>query len=309
MKDRHTHISTERMQALLDGELSVQEAASVRLELDRCPRCRAEFEGWEVLFHDLEELPVLVPSLGFQDRVLSELPVPGHHRLLAGFFGRRDAREHATSGELQEHLDGRLAARESTRLEEHLDRCAACRAEMEALHNVVTALEKLPVLAPSPDFRETVMARLSIQRMAEVAMAPTTRRERLAAWVRGRIPSSSRGWAAALGAGTAPAVVLALAVQAIFSHELVTLGNLLSFLTFKLSGLVNVVSEALAGLVADHALLGQAWSVVQTVAASPALTAGTVAAVSGSCLAAIWVLYRNLVFPSGKEGGYAQASR
>ena len=34
MTDRHTHISTERMQALLDGELSVQEAASVRLELE-----------------------------------------------------------------------------------------------------------------------------------------------------------------------------------------------------------------------------------------------------------------------------------
>ena len=123
------------------------------------------------------------------------------------------------------------------------------------------------------------------------------------------MPASGRGWAAALGMGTAPAVVVALAVQAVFSHELVTLGNLLSFLTFKLSGILDGVSGMLAGLVAENALLGQVWAVAQTVGASPALTAATAAALSGTCLGAVWILYRNFVFPSGKEGRYAQASR
>jgi anti-sigma factor RsiW len=309
VKDRHTHISTERMQALLDGDLSAREASFVRGELDRCPRCHAEFEAWEALFQDLGDLPVLTPSVEFRERVMAELPARSHQRLLAGLFGRRDAREHASPEELQEHLDGRLAARASARLEEHLSRCATCRTEVEGLHSVVTSLEALPVLEPSPGFSEAVMASLSIQRMAEAAMAPTTRRERALAWVRSHMPASGRGWAAALGMGTAPAVVVALAVQAVFSHELVTLGNLLSFLTFKLSGILDGVSGMLAGLVAENALLGQVWAVAQTVGASPALTAATAAALSGTCLGAVWILYRNFVFPSGKEGRYAQASR
>lgn len=308
MKDTHIHIDAERMQALLDGDLPVEEARVLRADLEGCPRCLAEFEGWETLFQDLGELPVLAPSPAFRERVLEELPASGRQRLLAGLFGRRDAREHASSQELQEHLDGRLAARASARLEEHLSHCTPCRAEMDGLHQVVTALDDLPVLAPSPGFSEAVLASVRIQQMAQVAMAPTTRRARLANWVRARIPSSSRGWAAALGVGTAPAVTLALILQAVFSHDLVTVGSLFSFLGFKLSGMVDGVAGVLGRLVADNTLLGQGWSVVQAVSASPALAAGAAVAVSGTCLAAAWILYRHLVFPTGEEGRYAQAS-
>ena len=101
----------------------------------------AEFEGWQTLFGELGELELHAPSVGFEARVLESLPAPRRQRLLAGLFGRRDAKAHATSEELQEHLDGRLAARASTRLEEHLGRCASCRTEMDALHQVGSPMD------------------------------------------------------------------------------------------------------------------------------------------------------------------------
>ena len=309
MNRSHTHLAPERIQALLDGDLPAREAHALRAEAEGCPRCRAELEAWEVLFHDLGSLPVLAPSGAFRERVLEQLPSPRRQRVLAGLFGRRDARAHATETELQEHLDGRLAARESARLEEHLDRCAACRREMDALHAVTTELEALPVLAPSAGFGEAVMARLRIQQMAQVALSPTTRRERLAAWVRARKPSSGQGWAAVLGAGTAPAVTLALVLQAVFSHEAVTLGNLFSFFRFKLSAAMDAAGGMAAQWTSDYAFASGVWEVAQAVAASPTLAAATVAWASGACMAAAWILYRNLVLPGGEEGVYAQARR
>ncbi|HSG46431.1 MAG TPA: zf-HC2 domain-containing protein [Longimicrobiales bacterium] len=308
MTDRHTHLTPERIQALLDGDIPALEARALRAEVDGCPRCRAEVEAWEVLFQDLGEIPLLEPSPAFRERVLEQLPTPRRQRVLATLFGRRDAREHATVPELQEHLDGRLAARDATRLEEHLGRCAACRTEMEGLHAVVAGLESLPRLLPSPDFGEAVMARFRVQQMAAAALAPTTRRERFLAWAKARVPSSSRGWAAALGAGTAPAVTLALALQAVFSYDLVTFSNLISFLRFKLSGLTEGVGAALARTAADHAVLAQGWEVIQILAGSPTLVAAAAVALSGTSLGAAWVLYRNLVLPQGEEGRYAQAS-
>lgn len=309
MKTSHIHLAPERIQALLDGDLPAREARALRAEAESCPRCRAEIEAWEVLFQDLGSLPVLAPSGAFRERVMEHLPAQRRQRVLAGLFGRRDARSHATGEELQEHLDGRLAARESVRLEEHLDRCGACRREMDALHAVATELEALPVLAPAPGFGEAVMARLRVQQMARVALSPTTRRERVAAWVRARIPSSGRGWAAVAGVGTAPAVTLALVVQAVFSHEAVTLANLFAFFRFKLSAAADTVGGLLAQWTADYAAVARIWDVAQTVASSPALAAATVAWVSVMCMGAVWVLYRNLVLPGGEEGAYAQARR
>ena len=153
------------------------------------------------------------------------------------------------------------------------------------------------------------MAGFRVRQMAAMAMAPTSRRERMAAWVRARVPSSSKGWAAVMGAGTAPVVTLALALQAVFSHELVTFGNLLSFLALKLGGVTAPLRHFLEGLAAQHAWIGSAVEVAAQVTGSAPLFAGTAVAVLGTCLAASWILYRNLVLPLGEEGRYAQASR
>lgn len=308
MKDRHTHLDAERMQALLDGDLPDREAAAVHAEIAECTRCRAEFEGWQTLFGELGDLELHAPSADFEARVLENLPAPRRQRLLAGIFGRSDDRAHATSEELQEHLDGRMAARASARLEEHLGQCAPCRTEMDGLHQVVTRLDGLTAFEPSPGFGEAVMARLRIQQMAQVALAPTSRRDRIVAWLRARMPSTGRSWGAVLGLGTVPAVTAALALQAVFSHDLVTLRNLVSFVGFKLSGVVDALAGAVEGVVADSTLLSRFWDVVQAIGASPTMTAGTVALAFGSCLAALWVLYRNFIVPNGEER-YAQVSR
>lgn len=305
MKSTHNHIDAERMQALLDGELSPREARTLRAELDGCPRCRAEFEGWQLLFDELEELPALAPSAHFGDRVLESLPVPERRPVLTRLFGRRSAQGHASSTELQEHLDGRLAARSAARLEEHLAGCARCRSEMDGLHRVVRELDALPTVAPSPDFGEAVMAAVRVQLMTEMVMAPTSRWERALRWLRSRVPSSGPGWAAVLGVGTAPAVVLALVVQAVFSHELVTVGNLAAFLGFKLAGLWDATLALMPRALIDNPVLSALGTGAAWLSASPALMAAAAVAVSGTVLGATWILYRNLLLPGMEDGAHA----
>lgn len=308
MNESHRHLSAEAMQALLDGDLPAREARQLRVEIDACPRCSAEFEGWQTLFDDLGDLGELQPSVHFQDRVLSRVEAPKRRPALAGLLGRRNERVHATGEELLEHLDGRLAARDSTRIEAHLEECTACRAEMEGYHSVVSRLEGLDRLAPSPGFGEAVMASLRIQQMAAVAMAPTTRSGRLMAWVRGHLPSSSRGWAVALGVGTAPAVIAALVIHTVFSFEQVTLGSLFSFLGFKLSSLTRGMTAWLQGWAGSSPLVSPGLETLQALGGSPALLAGTAVLCSATVFGAAWVLYRNLIVPSREEGRYAQVS-
>jgi len=308
VSERHIHLSAESMQALLDGELPRREAASLRAEIASCPRCSSEFEAWEMLFDDLGELPLLAPSEHFQDAVLDRLPTAEQRPALAGLFGRRDAGAHATADELLEHLDGRLAARSARRLDEHLAACGSCRSEMEDFHQVVTRLEGLEPLAPSPGFGEAVLARLRIEQMAAVAMAPTTRWGHVVAWARAHKPSTSRGWAAALGMGTAPAVVAALVIHTVFSFEQVTLGSLLSFVGFKLSGWWSTGLAWLEGWAGSVPGLARGLDVLQILGTSPTLMAAIAALSSATVLGAAWILYRNLIVPSGEEGRYAQVS-
>ncbi|MBU1226075.1 MAG: zf-HC2 domain-containing protein, partial [Actinobacteria bacterium] len=47
-------------------------------------------------------------------------------------------------------LDGELTPEEIGAVSEHLDMCAACRAELEATAAARTALRSLPVLDPPP---------------------------------------------------------------------------------------------------------------------------------------------------------------
>lgn len=308
MSGRHIHLSAESMQALLDGELPRREATMLRAEIASCARCTSEFEAWEMLFDDLGELPLMAPSDHFRDAVLDRLPAEQERPALAGLFGRRDARGHATSTEILEHLDGRLAARSALRLEEHLAACGSCRSEMDGFHQVVTRLEDLAPLAPQPGFGEAVMARIRIEQMAAVVMAPTTRWGRVKAWVQAHRPSSSRGWAAAMGLGTAPAVVAALMIHTVFSFEQVTLGSLLSFVGFKLSGWWTTGVAWLEGWAGSVPGLARGLDVLQVLGASPTLLAAIAALSSVTVLGAAWILYRNLIVPTGEEGRYAQVS-
>ncbi|MEJ2540833.1 MAG: zf-HC2 domain-containing protein [Gemmatimonadota bacterium] len=307
MSERHRHLSAERMQALLDGEFPAREASALRSEIAACARCSAEFEAWETLFDDLGELPAFEPSVHFGDRVMDQLSIPARRPALAGLLVK-DAPGHATPEQMLEHLDGRLAARTSVRLEEHLEACAACRGEMEGYHSLLSRLDGLQEFAPSPGFGEAVMASVRIQQMAAVVMAPTTRSGRIVSWVREHLPSSSRGWAAALGVGTVPAVIAALVIHTVFSFEQMTLGSLLSFVGFKLSTLGSGMTAWLQGWIGSTPVLTRSLDVLQALSASPTMLAAAAVLSSATVLGAAWILYRNLIVPTGEEGRYAQVS-
>lgn len=296
MKTPHVHIDQERMQALLDGELSPADAAGVRASIDACARCTAEFDAWRMLFEDLGDLPSLEPSPAFRERVLEQLPETRPGLLGSRVRSRaaaRTTRTHVEGTVLQDYLDGRLAARSEARVDRHLDACAICRSELEEFRAVTLALESLPTLAPSEDFAERVMAEVRVNQIAAVAMAPTTAGGRILDWFRERVPSSRQGWAAALGVSVVPVFTLLLVVRSVFAHDLVTLPNLAAFLRLRTSGLVAAAEQAFStGLErwAPALLLdGAAW-----IGSSPTLIAASLALASVATMASTWVLYRNL---------------
>lgn len=306
------HLDALRMQAYLDGDLPAGEVDLVRAHLDGCPRCRSEVEGWQLLFDDLGDLPTLSPSPAFRERVLASVertaPRSAGVRGLLGLERRSPGAEHVGPGRLQDFLEGTLAARSAARVETHLADCAVCRSELAAFREVDIALSALPRHAPSAGFAEGVMAGLRVEQLARVAMAPTTRVERFAAaarsWVRSLVPSTRQGWAAAMGVAMGPAVVVALVLQAIFAHPLVTPSNLVSFVALQLRELGSGASALLA-----RPLVAEAIDALGPLVASPTLLAALITALSGLTVAAAWTLYRNVFSSSPGEVSHVRALR
>jgi anti-sigma factor RsiW len=297
------HLSAERMQAFLDGELPAADARAVESHVDGCARCRAELSAWEVLFEDLGDLPVLTPSTSFQDRILEATP-----RKDARATGAAGTVAHVAPGRLQDYLEGRLAARAIASVESHLDTCAVCRSELAAFRAVGMALDALPALEPSPEFGERVLAAWRVEQMAAVAMAPTTRWGRVVAWARSRAPSSRQGWAAALGVATAPAVIALLLVRAVFSHPLVTVGNLSAFVRLQAGDLLGALAARGAALLQSVGLDAAAGTAVELLS-SPPVAAGAATVASGLTFAALWVVYRFLIASQPADRPYAHVSR
>lgn len=301
------HLSAERMQAFLDGDLPREDAASVQAHVDGCVGCRSELEAWEALFDELGELPLLTPSPAFRTRILQSPSVAGEARTRK----RRAADvavvgDHVASGRLQDHLEGRLAARVSTRIDAHLDNCAVCRSELAALRRVSLALDELGHVAPSAEFGERVLATWRVEQLARVAMAPTTRWGRVVAWARTHAPSSRQGWAAALGVATAPAVVAILVIQAVFSSPLVTVGNLFAFFRLKSGDLVTALVARGAGLL-ETAGLEPAVRAALDALQSPPVAAGAATVASFLTFAALWVVYRFLIASQPADRPYAHS--
>jgi anti-sigma factor RsiW len=161
-RDTRKHLSAERMQAFLDGELPSGDAAAIEEHLVSCARCSAELDGWRVLFEDLGGLGELGPEHGFAERVMAGVTLPG-------------AGEHVAPGLLLDFLDGELATRRARKVEAHLRACPACTAEADDWLAVMQRLNDLDRFRPSADFPDRVMEHVDVRERLPLAARLRTR--------------------------------------------------------------------------------------------------------------------------------------
>jgi anti-sigma factor RsiW len=138
----------ELLSAYLDGELRPGELEVVAGHLDGCEPCVAEFRQLK----EARTAIRLVPMLQVPDRVIR-----------MAHYG----------DELSAFLDGELATSEHQILSTHLQKCAECRHELQALDSSRTAVRSLPTLEPPVLLdveREMVRSRLSPRRLVGAAV-------------------------------------------------------------------------------------------------------------------------------------------
>lgn len=308
-----THVGEERMQALLDGGLGDPEARAVQEHVSSCARCRSELATWTALYRGLETLPELAPSPGFVGRVLDAVPEPSPAapslaaRLLAGL--RRGGGEpvagpgHLDARSIQELLDRGMAPSGMAAAEAHLAGCRSCREDVEGWRGLVVRLDELPHLAPSPDFRERVMAHVRVRTAA--AMARPGLRERLGAWL-ALNPGTGRRLAGLAGAAVTPAAIVALVAWTVLSHPLVTPGTLSSFLLLKARSVASDLAGGIWARVAESGLAPALQTLVEPLTRSAGAAAATATLLGGLTVAAAWVLYRNVIAATPAENRYAR---
>lgn len=76
---------------------------------------------------------------------------------------------HITEEEAQLHLEGALSAEASSRVDAHVEGCAACQDLLASFVALSEALSALPVAEPPPDFTHGVMARIEEREAARAA--------------------------------------------------------------------------------------------------------------------------------------------
>jgi anti-sigma factor RsiW len=314
----HEHLSAESIQAFLEGELPAGQHSLTEEHLAGCARCAGEVEMWRLVFSELGELAQLRPQADFASRVMADVHVPQGlplaariRALLTGWAPGAALAGHVPSERLQELAEGMLPARQVTRLQGHLDGCSRCSEELVAWRGLMGSLASMSDLAPADGFATRVMSEVRIP-----APAPTRApvREvvagtsRALAWAARMIPTSRQAWATLSGIAVAPMATLGLLVYTVFSHPMLTPGSLLSFLGWKAAAVGAAAWEASSALLVESASLFRAYTILESLAATPAMLAGGFLLFSSLMVAATWVLYRNLIANPPVDSQYARAS-
>lgn len=313
MKDRHLqhHLSAEQFQAFLGGELAASEHVTAEEHLARCARCASELDGWRVLFEGLQDLPVLAPETGFADRVMRGVVLPHPLSLAARARVRLGALAgsgvHPAHGRLQDFVEGTLPARQVARVRSHLEECGACAREAAAWQVTLRSLDALGHFAPAEDFSVRVMAHVRVPEPAKVP-APVFDWRRAAARIGQLVPQSRQAWAAISGVALTPVVTLGLVLWTLFTHPTLTPGALASFAWWKASELAAVLWQAVSSAALESAGVFEVYSLVGSVAQSPAALVGVFMTLSLGTVGAAWVLYRNLFVNHPIDGRVAHAS-
>ena len=287
------HLTDERIQDWLDGRLSASEVARIEGHVDACPRCRAEVEGWQSLMGELSVLGELSPRSGFGGRVLDAVggSAPERVSLAARVRSWLAAPPHPDPLRLQEFVDGTLGRRRARMVRRHLAACSDCRAEGQRWVALVDGLAALPRHAPSPGFAHAVMSQVRIAPAGATAHSLGRRLRDRARALAG--PRQRMAWAAAAGVAFTPVVTVGLIAYAVFSHPLVTVGNLATFVWLEGSALAGTLGGGLLGGVLESASIFRAWSAVD--ALSPSTAGAGLLAVCALTLTSAWVVYRNVI--------------
>jgi anti-sigma factor RsiW len=310
-RENDRHLSAELMQGFLDGEVSPKEAARVQEHTASCARCRSELDAWQTLFSELGELADVGPSPSFRERVLHSIPagelarVPVRTRVARWVRGLlpeslsgktpsvAPALLHPTPERLQDFLEGLLPRGDALGVEGHLHVCRDCRVEVEGWRGLLTGLGALESFGPSPEFSERVMAHVRVQ-LALVVAEPSLA-ERMQLLVGSVTPRTKKRVAALAGAGLTPAVTLGLLAYTVFSHPLVTLGNLFSFAWLEGSERLGSVSSGLVTRTTQSETLFRVYQTLDVVLGSPATAALAITGLAGLTFMAMWVFYRNVL--------------
>lgn len=313
------HLSSERLQAFLDGDLSKRDRSLVEEHLQACARCTAELGAWRSLFADLGEMPALRPHEGFSARVMSGVKIPEAQPLPARLAERaRDLVGWGASGHLDEDVahalvDGQIPRRRAARVRRHLEACEACAHDVEGWAAMARRLDALPRFGPSDAFADRVMSRVTVgAAVATPAAVAAPRTASPAAWLRraaALLPRKRGVWAALSGAAVTPVVTLGVVLWVVFSNPAVTPGALAAYAWWQLTDLAGALWGAGIGVLAEAAGALGLGQLAGLAASAPVVLVAAATAYSVLAVLALRVLYRNLV--TGRPVGirHAQISR
>ena len=143
-------------------------------------------------------------------------------------------------------------------------------------------------------------------RLPEPAPARVALARRLAIHVRALAgPRRRKAWVAAAGVALAPAITVGLIAYTVFSHPLVTVGSLATFVWLKGSAVAAALGGGVVTSLTQSATLFRAWTTLGTLISSPAAAGAALLAFSALTLTAVWVLYatcsRPLPMPSRRN--------
>ena len=314
----HGHLDAEAIQAFLEGELPKREHTVAEEHLAGCARCTSEVQAWRLVFSELSDLTPLGPSKDFASRVMSEVHVPQPVPLAARVrqaltgWGRVPALHGHVPGEvLQAMADGTLPARKAARIRTHLDGCQQCAGELATWGRLVDSLGRMAHLAPADGFAGRVMSRVHVP-VAQPTVSPVREAvagtRRALAWAARAVPTSRHAWATLSGIAVAPMATVGLVLYTLLSHPTLTAGSLLSFAGWKVSEFSGLAWSAISSMLMESAGLFQAYTLMESLAAAPALLAAGVVTLSTMMVAATWILYRNLIATRTVDGRYARVS-
>lgn len=319
MSDIHDkHPNEELLQAFLDGDVPKRERRRIEEHVESCARCSDELAHWRGLFEGLDALPMHRPSADFEARVMAGVQVPDEMPWAARVKARLaslapQARPtHLPTDLLQELAEGTLTARRAARAEAHLETCTSCAAELRSWASVMDGLSALERFEPTEGFADRVMVgfEAATASKTEVVSGPAAspRWTRMVAATMRFVPRTRRAWAAISGAAVTPAVTFGLVLWAVFSHPTLTPQALASFAFWQLSDLAVAAWTGLVSGGLEAAQMTGLDGLLSDMAGAPALTAAVFLSYAVAFIAAVRILYKNLMGGRAPRHRYVSAS-